>query len=1125
MYKKTLKSVINAAKEGSDSVKSRKPHFIFSAENPLYPVKYSLDAKGVRDLLTRKGYKFDEIQGQYGQPEKSILVHNPSKEAVRHLQDLAHGLGQESSIYSDGYNHELHFHHGENAGKHMKGQGTTWHKRQPTENYSTLKDGTHFSHVFGQDMHEEETSMLKPEGYIRKSEDSELTLIHYSPEKGLTAINPQHQGTRIRDSASKYGRPEHPMSFFYRPNSPTEDLVTQGSQSKYLVKVPAHGLYDIGTDPDAVYQTLKQSGKTLNPGIVSRDDLHGELKRRGYHGFYNSTHEREDMRGVVGLYHETPVVHEESLTKNETIAKAIQSPSKHIGLNRLKQIKADNGVGAGGQEYSEEELGDAINERQNSVANKMVRDAGKQEKQRALDAENEAKGIGGALPSDFPWLNKKPIKPINIVNKGNDKIRQVADQYAQTKGLTLQHNMPPVKVDEHRAGRIAEAFHNAKHEPQAPHVQQAYNALIGETNDQFKHMLGTGLKISKIQPGQENPYKSSKDLFHDIHNNNHIWYYPTDQGFGSNPNQDASHPMLQPTEHVDNEGKPMLANDVFRIVHDYFGHAKEGHGFGAHGEENAWKNHMQMFSPMAQKALTAETRGQNSWVNYGPHGEHNRKNPGQTIYADQKATLLPDWAMDGAHHSVYQNLGKSELSGKHLKRLDIMKGAMQKLAPYDPGKHSNKEEHKRTENWTKESFTDPELQADARDHRAQVPSMHANAKVRALHKLTGKTQVRRHPKTGERMFLLHRGMAESEFQTNHINGMANYAPNTFTSWTPRYDIASGFASDHIEDGTKPRVVSAWIPESQIHNVPNQTMIPDENAQFRNEHEVIVQHNGNKMPHAHPNIIALAKDPRKDLNSKINMKGVAEQARKEPGDAWERDHQKMVQRQQSAEAYKKQKFGKREAITTPTLSKSDISSKIKSGLAGLAIAASTLSPVSTSSIESNKPEAQEIAQVPKPPTMKEKILSGIKQIESSGGKNTNHKTITKPGMMHGDRAYGNYGLMPIIIKETVKKDPGLMKQHGKILTLTGDDVHEYMDKNPGLQDKIASKHYDRIAKYFGDSPHKIGYAWLNGIAGTMAAINAKKSIAQHHYVKKLMKELKPAPHMPASPVKPLKTNKP
>ena len=129
-----------------------------------------------------------------------------------------------------------------------------------------------------------------------------------------------------------------------------------------------------------------------------------------------------------------------------------------------------------------------------------------------------------------------------------------------------------------------------------------------------------------IQPGQENPYKSSKDLFHDIHNNNHIWYYPTDQGFGSNPNQDASHPMLQPTEHVDNEGKPMLANDVFRIVHDYFGHAKEGHGFGAHGEENAWKNHMQMFSPMAQKALTAETRGQNSWVNYGPHGEHNRKN-------------------------------------------------------------------------------------------------------------------------------------------------------------------------------------------------------------------------------------------------------------------------------------------------------------------------------------------------------------------------------------------------------------------------------------------------------------------------------------------------------------------
>jgi hypothetical protein len=42
--------------------------------------------------------------------------------------------------------------------------------------------------------------------------------------------------------------------------------------------------------------------------------------------------------------------------------------------------------------------------------------------------------------------------------------------------------------------------------------------------------------------------------------------------------------------------------------------------------------------------MTAETRGQNSWVNFGPHGEANQiANQAETIYADQKAGILPEW--------------------------------------------------------------------------------------------------------------------------------------------------------------------------------------------------------------------------------------------------------------------------------------------------------------------------------------------------------------------------------------------------------------------------------------------------------------------------------------------------
>jgi hypothetical protein len=157
-------------------------------------------------------------------------------------------------------------------------------------------------------------------------------------------------------------------------------------------------------------------------------------------------------------------------------------------------------------------------------------------------------------------------------------------------------------------------------------------------------MQKDGIKISKIKEGMSNPYSNSKAMIDDVAKNKHLWYYPTEQGFGSSGANQSKHPMLKVTDLLDNEGKPMLANDVFRAVHDYEGHYKGNNKFGALGEEKAYQQHKKMFSPEAVKALTTETRGQNSWVNYGPYGESNRKNPANTIYADQKAGLLPDWA-------------------------------------------------------------------------------------------------------------------------------------------------------------------------------------------------------------------------------------------------------------------------------------------------------------------------------------------------------------------------------------------------------------------------------------------------------------------------------------------------
>lgn len=120
---------------------------------------------------------------------------------------------------------------------------------------------------------------------------------------------------------------------------------------------------------------------------------------------------------------------------------------------------------------------------------------------------------------------------------------------------------------------------------------------------------------------------------HDIRNNKHLHVFVG----GDMP---ADHPLAAPT------GDPHFPtyNDMFRAVHDVFGHAKIGVDFGQHGEDYAFRSHATMFSPEAQRALTNETRGQNTNFHYGKNREHNYANPKQAIFPEQKAALLPEWA-------------------------------------------------------------------------------------------------------------------------------------------------------------------------------------------------------------------------------------------------------------------------------------------------------------------------------------------------------------------------------------------------------------------------------------------------------------------------------------------------
>lgn len=189
------------------------------------------------------------------------------------------------------------------------------------------------------------------------------------------------------------------------------------------------------------------------------------------------------------------------------------------------------------------------------------------------------------------------------------------------------------------------------HAPQDPKVKEAYENLIQQTIAQYRALEAAGYRFylhdETNDPYQGNPWNAMRDL----RANQVMGVFATEAGFGTNENFDpANNPLLAdtgirwPYGSLDGKPKRVLANDLFRAVHDAFGHGLEGAGFRADGEENAWQAHIRMFTGSAKGAITSETRGQNSWLNYGPYGEKNRTAKVEdTVFADQKTGLMPEW--------------------------------------------------------------------------------------------------------------------------------------------------------------------------------------------------------------------------------------------------------------------------------------------------------------------------------------------------------------------------------------------------------------------------------------------------------------------------------------------------
>lgn len=228
-------------------------------------------------------------------------------------------------------------------------------------------------------------------------------------------------------------------------------------------------------------------------------------------------------------------------------------------------------------------------------------------------------------------------------------LEKVKNGYKSNFGIVSKHPHQYRGTMSHQRGiEIADAYTNLEHSPDDFLVKTCYDKLGEEVIAQFKFLNQKEKIIYEPFEGKGEPYKNSFEMLKDFHNS-HLYFFKTEAGFGEE-NSSLQNKMLEKTGFLCGDYE-LMVNDVFRIIHDIFGHAMNGYGFGAIGEDQAWFTHMQMFTPLAAAALTTETRGQNCWVNFGSHmrnnlGEINQKDdpgflfPQDRPFAEQKMGLL-----------------------------------------------------------------------------------------------------------------------------------------------------------------------------------------------------------------------------------------------------------------------------------------------------------------------------------------------------------------------------------------------------------------------------------------------------------------------------------------------------
>jgi hypothetical protein len=175
-----------------------------------------------------------------------------------------------------------------------------------------------------------------------------------------------------------------------------------------------------------------------------------------------------------------------------------------------------------------------------------------------------------------------------------------------------------------------------------PRIDEVYALFGRETRAQYEAICAAGFRIRPwVDQSRPQPYSTSTEMCDSVERTGELFVYLTAKGHGNSPAAPSYHPIRAPSG-VEIDGVPFCYNDLFRGVHDFFGHFLHRNTFGPRGEFRATRDHMQMYSEAVYPVLAAETIAQICWFFHGPHlNGRDDPPPARRPFSEQKPVLFP----------------------------------------------------------------------------------------------------------------------------------------------------------------------------------------------------------------------------------------------------------------------------------------------------------------------------------------------------------------------------------------------------------------------------------------------------------------------------------------------------